>query len=196
MPVTYTNRKGSTYTLCRGTTKTGKPRYYFAREIKDEPLEQIPDGYTISESVNGIVSLSKSQVSQLRADESNAVKAAVARHPKSSRYRVNARPKRIEIYEAVGADVETLIADFRQFIPISISRGTADQLAARMDRHTQFSSVLRFTLIDADTRTFAAERMCYLGSIDDFIKIGYGSLEPMASDIIATLGTDEFFEWF
>jgi len=51
MPVTYTNRKGFTYYLCRGMTKTGKPRYYFAREIKDEPLEQIPDGYTISESV-------------------------------------------------------------------------------------------------------------------------------------------------
>jgi hypothetical protein len=34
-----------------------------------------------------------------------------------------------------------------------------------------------------------------LGSIDDFIHIGYGLLEPMASDIIVTLGTDEFFEW-
>jgi len=38
--------------------------------------------------------------------------------------------------------------------------------------------------------------MCYLGSIDDFINIGYGPLEPMASDRIATLSTDEFFEWF
>ncbi len=56
MPITYTNRKGFTYYLCRGVTKTGKPRYYFAREPKDEPVEQIPDGYTISESVNGIVS--------------------------------------------------------------------------------------------------------------------------------------------
>ncbi len=102
MPVTYTNRKGFTYDLCQGTTKTGKPRYYFAREIKDEPLGQIPDGYTISESVNGIVSLSKAQVSQLREDEINAVKAAVARHATSRKYRVNARPKRIAIYESVG----------------------------------------------------------------------------------------------
>ncbi len=31
MPITYTNRKGVTYTLCRGETKTGKPRYYFSR---------------------------------------------------------------------------------------------------------------------------------------------------------------------
>src|SRR5947207_1438331 len=31
MPVSYTNRKGVTYTLYRGQTKTGKPRYYFGR---------------------------------------------------------------------------------------------------------------------------------------------------------------------
>jgi hypothetical protein len=35
MPVTYTNRKGVTYTLCRTTTKTGKARYVFVREPTD-----------------------------------------------------------------------------------------------------------------------------------------------------------------
>jgi hypothetical protein len=193
MPITYTNRKGFTYYLCRGVTKTGKPRYYFAREIKDEPVEQIPEGYTITESVNGVVSLSKSQVSYLREDEINAVQAAVARHPKRNRYRVNARPKRIEIYEAVGPDADTLIGELSALVPIL--PGMSSRLSEQLDRYTQFSSVLRFTLIDAERRTFKAERMCYLGSIDDFISIGYGPLEPLASDIIATLGTDEFFEW-
>ncbi len=194
MPITYTNRKGFTYYLCRGTTKTGKPRYYFAREPKDEPVEQIPDGYTISESVNGIVSLSKVQPQQLHEEEIDAVKAAVARHPQSRKYRVNVRPKRIEICESVGPDAEELIANFSQLFPIL--PGIAGRLSAQMDRYTQFAPVLRFTLIDEDQRAFEAERMCYLGSIDDFIHIGYGPLEPMASDIIATLGTDEFFEWF
>lgn len=194
MPITYTNRKGLTYYLCQGVTKTGKPRYFFAREIKGEPVEQIPEGYAISESVNGVVSLSKTQVSQLHEDEINAVKAAVARHPKNRKYRVNARPKRIEIYESVGPDAETLIADMSSLFPIF--PGTASKLSADLERHAQFTPVLRFTLIDADTRAFAAERMCYLGSIDDFIHIGYGPLEPMAPDIVATLGTEEFFEWF
>jgi len=194
MPITYTNRKGLTYYLCQGVTKTGKPRYFFAREIKGEPVEQIPEGYAISESVNGVVSLSKTQVSQLHEDEINAVKAAVARHPKNRKYRVNARPKRIEIYESVGPDAETLIANMSSLFPIF--PGTASKLSADLERHAQFTPVLRFTLIDADTRAFAAERMCYLGSIDDFIHIGYGPLEPMAPDIVATLGTEEFFEWF
>ncbi len=40
MAVTYTNRKGQMYTLYRGQTKTGKPRYYFGRMGKnqDEPV--------------------------------------------------------------------------------------------------------------------------------------------------------------
>jgi hypothetical protein len=194
MPITHTNRKGFTFYLCQGVTKTGKPRYFFAREIKGEPVEQIPAGYTITESVNGVVSLSKAQASQLHEAEINAVKTAVARHPKRNRYRVNVRPKRIEIYEAVGPDAETLIADLSSLLPIF--PGEASRLSARLESQAQFTPVLRFTLIDAKLRTFKAERMCYLGSIDDFINIGYGPLEPLASDIIATLGTDEFFEWF
>ncbi len=195
MPVTYTNRKGFTFYLCRGVTQTGKPRYFFAREIKGEPIEQIPAGYTITESVNGVVSLSKAQASQLRADEIASVQAAVARHPKHRRYRVNVRPKRIEIYEAVGADYAELVAGFQQLVPLPPAPGTVDQLVARLEHRQEFSAVLRFTLRNVEQRTFIAERMCYLGSIDDFIRIGYGPLEPMASDIIATLGTDEFFEW-
>jgi hypothetical protein len=194
MSITYTNRKGLTYFLCQGVTKTGKPRYYFAREIKDTPLEKMPEGYAISESVNGVVSLSKTQVSQLREEEINAVKAAVARHPKSRNYRVNARPKRIEVYELTGPDAETLIAALGS--ELSTLSGIAGRISAEIDRYGQFTPVLRFTLIDADTRAFEAERMYYSGSIDDFIHIGHGPLEPMASDMIATLGTDEFFEWF
>jgi hypothetical protein len=58
MSIQYTNQHGITYYLCRGTTKTGKPRYCFAREPKGEPVAQIPPGYRITESVNGVVSLS------------------------------------------------------------------------------------------------------------------------------------------
>jgi hypothetical protein len=52
MSITYTNRKGVTLYLCRSVTKTGKPRYYFAREQKGEPVEAIPEGYRVGESVS------------------------------------------------------------------------------------------------------------------------------------------------
>ena len=55
MSITHTNRKGVTFYLGRGVTKTGKPRYFFAREPdKGEPVEAIPEGYEIVESVNGV----------------------------------------------------------------------------------------------------------------------------------------------
>ena len=88
MSVTYTNRKGRTYHLCQGVTKTGKPRYYFARESKGEAVEEIPAGFRISESVNGIVSLVRDRPPQIRPEEVAAVEAALRRHPKSRNYRV------------------------------------------------------------------------------------------------------------
>ena len=77
MPITYTSRKGFTYTLCQGVSKTGTPRYYFAREPQDTPLEQIPAGYVISESLNGIVSLAKDRPAQIRPEELATVEAAL-----------------------------------------------------------------------------------------------------------------------
>jgi len=52
MTFTRTNRKDVTFCLCRHVTKTGKPRYFFAREPdKGEPVEAIPEGYEVVESV-------------------------------------------------------------------------------------------------------------------------------------------------
>jgi hypothetical protein len=55
MPVTCTNRKGKICYLCPGTTRTGKSRYYFAREPKGEPVDEIPEGYEIRELARKLV---------------------------------------------------------------------------------------------------------------------------------------------
>ena len=75
MPVSYTNRKGQTYTLYRGQTKTGKPRYYFGRadQGQGEPVTELPPGFTISESVNGVVSLVKDRPSRSEEHTSERV---------------------------------------------------------------------------------------------------------------------------
>ncbi len=69
MPITYTNRKGKTYYLCKTTTKTGKSRYYCAREQKGEPLDEIPEGFEIGESVNGLVFVKKVRPLQILPKE-------------------------------------------------------------------------------------------------------------------------------
>jgi hypothetical protein len=193
MPVTYTNWKGVTYYLCRGVTKTGKPRYYFAREPKGETVKQIPEGWRISESVNGIVSLMKDRPAQIRLEELEAVEATVQRHPKSHNYRVTIKHDRIEVYERVGPDADELITRLGEvglLVP-----GRVDRLWESLERRAQFAPVLRFVLEDAEERTFHTERWCYLGSIDDWIHVGpMGPVDRLARHWVPKLGTDALFE--
>jgi len=105
MSITHTNRKDVTFYLCRGVTKTGKPRYFFAREPdKGEPVEAIPEGYEVVESVNGVVSLAKARPALIRPEERALVQAAVALHPKWRNYRVDVKDERIVVNEREGAD--------------------------------------------------------------------------------------------
>lgn len=197
MPVSYTNRKGQTYTLYQGQTKTGKPRYYFARssQAQGEPLSEVPPGFTITESVNGVVSLAKVRPPLIHPEEVAVVEAEVHRHPEARRYRVAAKHNRIEVYEQVGPDYEEILSIIR---PFGMSRpGITEQLRAEQELHAQYTPIFRFTLLDPTKRLFSVERMCYRSSVDGWLKLmRTGSIAKLASELIPTLGTDEFFELF
>jgi hypothetical protein len=195
MPVTYTNRKGDTYYLCRGTTRAGKPHYYFAREPKGEPVEQIPEGFKIGESANGFVFLRKDRPAQILPEEVAAVEAAVGRHPQPRHYRVEVKHDRIEIHEQVGPDGEELIAALTQQgrrMP-----GLADRIRATTEGRARFAPVLRFVLANAKRRTFRAERRYYPGGTENWVKVGpMGTVDRLARHWIPRLGTEQFFELF
>ena len=196
MPVSYTNRKGVTYMLYRGQTRTGKPRYYFGRpeQSQGEPVTEIPPGFTISESVNGVVSLAKDRPSLIQPEEVQAVEAAVQRHPEARRYRVAVKGNRIEVYEQIGPDYNELVSELH--LPGLSRPGLAEELRALEERHAHYTPVLRFTLLDPEQRRFGSERMCYLGSIDGWLEL-YGRTGPVAElarALIPTLGTEQFYE--
>jgi len=197
-PLTYTNRKGVTYYLCCGQTKTGKPRYYFAREPRDAPVTEIPPGFEITESVNGIVSLARSRPQLVSPDAVVAVEAELDRHPKARNYRLNVRPDRIEIYELLGLDAETLLTKLGAYSGFS-RLDLAARLKAEQERYGQFTAVLRFNLVDAEQQVFQTERMCYLGSVDDWIPIGPAAEIPeLAARYVPLLGSDallEIYSW-
>jgi hypothetical protein len=193
MQVTYTNRKGRVYYLCRGVTKTGKPRYYFARQPKDEPVREIPDGYEIRESVNGVVSLAKKRPAQILPEELKAVEDAIGRHPKARNYRVDVKGKRIVVYERTGVGVEDLSPMLREIG--GVSSGKMRALQEVLDQHARYAPVMRFTLSDEGKRTYYAERWCYLGSIDDWIHIGpSGPVHLLAQRFVPKLGSDALYE--
>ena len=192
MPITYTNHKGITYYLCRGTTKTGKPRYTFAREPKGEPLEKIPDGWEIRESVNGVISLAKKRPQQILPEEVSTVEAAVQRHPKAHNYRVSVKPDRIEIYERVGADPDDLVSELEK---IGLLAPRTTRVRAILERRVQYTPVMCFILEDEAQRIFAAERMCYRSSVDGWLNLyRYGRIDRLAQELIPTLGTEAFYE--
>ncbi len=192
MSVTYTNRKGVTYTLCQGTTKTGKPRYAFARDPKGRRVvEAIPEGWEISESVNGIVSLVKSRRQKLLPGEIAAVETEVGRHSKASNYRVNVTDDRIEVYELVGPGVDGVLSLLEQVDMLPKSK-EAD-LRDLLERRARYALVLRFILDDGETRVFRGERLHRSGDRDEWLRVGTGPVEQLARHLIPTLGTHKFF---
>src|SRR5713226_7222890 len=164
VPVSYTNRKGQTYTLYKGQTRTGKPRYYFGRtgQGQGEPVTEIPPGFKISESVNGVVSLVKDRPSLIQPEEVATVEEAMKQHPEARRYRIAAKDDRIEIYEQVGPSYDTILSELH--MTERFGPGLAERLQSEEERYAQYTPVLRFTLLDPTQRQFGVERMCYLGS--------------------------------
>jgi hypothetical protein len=195
MAVSYTNRKGITYTLYRGHTRTGKPRYYFGRPDQGhgEPVMGLPPDFAISESVNGVVSLVKDRPALIQPEEVAAVEAAVQQHPAAHRYRVAVKANRIEVYEQVGPDYNELVSELH--IPGLSRPGLAEELRALEERYARYTPVLRFTLLDPNQRRFGSERMSSLGGIDDWLELGQtGPVGKLAEALVPTLGTDAFFE--
>jgi len=196
MPVSYTNRKRVTYTLYRGQTRTGKPRYYFGRsgQSQGDPVTELPPGYTISESVNGVVSLVKDRPTLIQPEEVAAVEAAVQLHRQAHSYRVAVKGNRIEVYEQVGPDYNALVSELH--IPGLSRPGLAEELRDLEERHAQYTPVLRFTLLDPKQRRFGSERMCYLERIDGWLELHgqTGPVAELARALIPTLGTEQFFE--
>ena len=190
MAYSYTNRKGSIYYLCQAYTKTGKIRFYFAREPKAIPVDKIPTGYQVQESVNGIVSLVKAHPQLILPRELASVEAAVKKHPQGHRYRAAIKKNQIVIYERQGSDFTEIFAHIGLTAPKSIGQEFEE-------RYAHYSPIMRFILDSIEGRIFIPQRWCFLGSIGDWINAGNsGKIEFLAEKLIPKLGTDEFYELY
>lgn len=195
MPISHTNRKGQTFFLCQGATKTGKPRYFFSKTAAQNALEQIPAGHHIEESVNGVVSLVKDRKQPILPEEIQVVEAALHRHPKGNNYRVSAKGKQITVYERMGPDAEAMADIFGETLPMYSRQDILDGMRAILDKNAQYSPMLHFNLVDTVARTFCAERATYVVSLPEWVGIcDCGSLQSLVDQIIPLLDTDEYFE--
>ena len=195
MPISHTNRKGQTFFLGQGITKTGKPRYFFSKTGGPDALEQIPAGHHIEESVNGVVSLVKDRQPLILPEEIHLVEDALRRHPKGNNYRVSAKGKQVIIYERLGADAEDMANIFGKTLLMYSRQELLEGIQALLDKNAQYSPMLHFNLVDTAARTFCAERATYMSSLPEWVNIcDCGPLQSLVDQIIPLLDTDEYFE--
>ncbi len=86
--LSYTNRMGAIFYLHEGQTKTGKPRYFVAKTIRNGALAAMPEGYEFSESINGVVSVRKMTSGAITIPETDLamIRAELTRHQHLGRH--------------------------------------------------------------------------------------------------------------
>jgi hypothetical protein len=194
MPITYTNRKGKTYFLRQGATRSGKPRYYFSPTEAEEALEAIPAGYHIEESVNGVVSLVKDQKQLILPKEIQIVEAGLRRHPEGNNYRIAVKGKQIILYERQGPEAEVLV-NILGNLPRVSRKEMVSKMEELLEKNAEYSPMLRFKLVEAASRTFCIERETYAADLPKWVEIGErGKLQSVVDQILPLLDTDEYFE--
>ena len=189
MAVQHINRQGVAYFLHRGLTKTGKPRYYFARGSDGELAEKVPPGHEIYENPNGQVFLRQKTPQFFPAAELKLVKDAVAKLAGLKYFQVEAKKNVIVVYlpDENPAKAASELSGIFGVPPALVEKRTAQR--------AHYSPVLRFVLVDEAKRLFSADRWCWLGSIDDWVNLSYGKKLPaLVAKYCPHLGKESFFE--
>ena len=91
MPVTHTNAKGQTFTLYQGTTKTGKPKYYFAMQSEGTLAKTVPAGYEIYENPNARVFLRRIPPKIITDAERQVVEAGMQHYATVKDYKIDVK---------------------------------------------------------------------------------------------------------
>src|SRR5207237_9865389 len=100
VPITHTNAKGKTYYLHQGTTKTGKPMYYFSMESNGELAESIPAGFEIYENPNAQVFLRRIPPKIITDEERQVVEDGMRKYASVQVYKIDVRGHVIVVYTA------------------------------------------------------------------------------------------------
>ncbi len=184
MPVTHVNRKRDTYYLHAGTTKTGKPKYWFSKSAEGDLVEAIPEGYEVYENPDAQVFLRRIVPQLVTPFEIAIVENGLKRYAPGQNCLVDVQGEHIVVYHAERAklDFEGFHFGLRE-LPVY---------------YGNYIKVMRFTLADEDERTFRVQRWCFRGSIDRWIDLwssgSEGNLPDLVQKFCPHIGQESFFE--
>jgi len=186
---TYTNRMGDTYYLHEGRTKTGKVRYFVAKTPRENTLSTMPRGFEFSESINGVVSVRRINVSGTRIPERDVdlVHAEMARHHHLCEHRIDVVKGEIIVFEPTNSPFSGLPEEMVRIFPMGTLR------SLRMKRRIRYSPVMKFVPLQKHNG-YSVHRMTYRGKGGWSWPLASGSLHELLPRFLHHVGTDEFFE--
>jgi hypothetical protein len=98
MAIEHVNRRGDTYYLHEGKTKTGKPTFFFSRKREGALAEAIPPGFEVYENPNAQVFLRKALPRLVTDEEVATVERAVRKQGKLTSFVIDVKGKSIVIH--------------------------------------------------------------------------------------------------
>jgi len=183
----YENRMGVTYYLHEGRTTTGKPRYFFAKTMGPGMLSEMPKGFEVSESINGIVSVRKKTMNRAAVPEEDVsvIEEAVARHSHLQGYMVRAVDSAVVIFEPHPrpSELRDLAERYRTY--------RASSFVAERMKKAQYAPIMKF---EREGDGYAVRRMTYRGKGGWSWPLGVGKLQQLAKKYVPSIGTDDFFD--
>lgn len=190
----HISRRAVPWYLHRGTTKTGKPKYFVAKSVGSGALSEMPAGFEFAESVNGVVSVRRvDPSSRLVTDIDVAtVGAEVARHRQLRHHRVEAGRHEIVIYEPVGAMSDADLRESARALYVPAER--YEQIMTNRWVTGRFHPVLRFRPVVDKPGEYFAERMTYRGEGGWSYPLQFGPLAKLVKQYVPSLGTQGSFE--
>jgi len=211
MAFKHVNRQSETYYLHAGVTRTGKPKYHFAKTERAGGIDEIPDGYEVYENPDGRVFLRRQTPPVISDAEMALVSARVEEDTGLTTHFILDRKDNILAVYTPDQDPNDLKAEIG---PVLAMRGhgnvppvlelggpslesamAAIDVDKYIEKYLTYSARLRFVLVDSVSRTFQTQRFCYLGGIDDWIDIGSpGALEALAKRYVQHLDKESFYE--
>jgi hypothetical protein len=179
---------GVTYYLHEGRTKTGKPRYFFAKTMGPGMLGEIPNGFEVSESINGVVSVRRKTTDRAVVPEEDVklVADAVGRHSHLRGYMVRAVDNAVVIFEPHRRPSE--LRDIAE--RYGASYRASNFIEERMKK-AQYAPIMKF---ERGVDGYAAMRMTFRGKGGWSWPLGIGKLQGLATKFVKSIGTEDFFD--
>jgi hypothetical protein len=180
--MTHVNRKRDTYYLHTGTTRTGKPRYWFSKSTEGELVGAIPEGYEVYENPDAQVFLRKIVPQRVTPFEVAVVEDGLRRYAPGQNCIVDVQGEHIVVYHAERVTFDLEGFGFRELPP----------------SYRNYMKVMRFTLADEKDRSFRVQRWCFRGSIDRWIDLWLSGSEGKLTDLVKKfcphIGQESFYE--